>query len=290
MIELKVGDARQRDIARGIARIDQKTMDQLGVSAGRVIEIIGKKTTAAIAWPAYAEDQHKGIIRIDYLIQKSAEAETDGIVAIERAEVKDASHITLTPADMHISVDEDFTSFVKDRLMERPFVEGDRTLVMLLGHPVHFVVTKTDPEGVVKMIYDTELQVESGPASKENLVIGEDALRRALKFMRWEKRDNTVMTRLGDEDLKQIDVLIGIGLFESRSEAVAYLTHEGIAAKREMFEQLSQKFEQISKIRDEAKALLGTSLPVPIPKTCPHCGKQNEQEAEYCNNCGEKLQ
>ncbi|MBS7615024.1 hypothetical protein KEJ18_04760, partial [Candidatus Bathyarchaeota archaeon] len=56
-VSLRVGDAKQRDVARGIARIDQKTMEKLSVSAGDVIEIIGKRRTSAIAWPAYSEDQ-----------------------------------------------------------------------------------------------------------------------------------------------------------------------------------------------------------------------------------------
>ena len=52
-IQLKIGDARQRDVARGIARVDQNTMQKLNISAGDVIEIVGKRTTTAIAWPAY---------------------------------------------------------------------------------------------------------------------------------------------------------------------------------------------------------------------------------------------
>ena len=60
-VQLRVEDARQRDVYRGIARIDQKTMKQLGISAGDVIEIIGKRNTAAIAWPAYSEDQNRDI-------------------------------------------------------------------------------------------------------------------------------------------------------------------------------------------------------------------------------------
>ena len=50
-VQLRVGDAKQRDVGRGIARIDQKAMQKLGISAGDVIEIVGKRTTSAIAWP-----------------------------------------------------------------------------------------------------------------------------------------------------------------------------------------------------------------------------------------------
>jgi hypothetical protein len=41
-VQLRAGDARQRDVGRGIARIDQRTMQKLGISAGDVIEIVAK--------------------------------------------------------------------------------------------------------------------------------------------------------------------------------------------------------------------------------------------------------
>ena len=163
-VQLRVGDAKQRDVARGIARIDQQTMEKLQVSAGDVIEIVGKRRTSAIAWPAYSEDQGRGIIRIDGFTRKNAGVSINEYVTVRRAEVKDATSIVLAPIDMRLNVDEDFTNFVKNRLMERTFVEGDTTLVMMLGHPVQFTVMKTRPHGVVRLTYDTKLQILAEPA------------------------------------------------------------------------------------------------------------------------------
>ncbi|MEM0010095.1 MAG: CDC48 family AAA ATPase [Candidatus Bathyarchaeia archaeon] len=162
-VQLRVGDAKQRDVYRGIARIDQKTMEKIGVSAGDVIEIIGKRRTSAIAWPAYAEDQGKGIIRIDGITRKNAGVSINEYVTVRKTEVVDAVSITLAPVDMRLNVDEDFINFVKNRLLERTFVEGDTTLVMMLGHPVQFIVTKTRPHGVVRLTYDTNLQILPEP-------------------------------------------------------------------------------------------------------------------------------
>ena len=131
-IQLRVGDARQRDVGRGIARIDQRTMQKLGISAGDVIEIANKRTTSAIAWPAYSEDQNREIIRIDGFTRKNAGAAMNEYVAIKPAKVKTALSRTLAPVDMRLNVDEDFTNFVRNRLMERTLVEGDTTLVMML--------------------------------------------------------------------------------------------------------------------------------------------------------------
>ncbi len=163
-VQLRALDSRQRDVARGIARIDQRTMQKLGVSAGDVIEVIGKKKTSAIAWPAYSEDQDRDVIRIDGFIRKNAGVSINEYVVVRKAEVKNAISIMLAPVDMRLNVDEDFTSFVKNRLMERTFVEGDTTLVMMLGHPVQFTVSKTRPHGIVRMTYDTQLQIMTEPA------------------------------------------------------------------------------------------------------------------------------
>ena len=163
-VQLRVKDARQRDVARGIARVDQRTMQGLGVSAGDVIEISGKRTTSAIAWPAYSEDQDQGIIRIDGLTRKNAGVAINEYALVRQARVKDAVSIVLAPVGMRLNVDADFTRFVKNRLMERVFVEGDTTLVMMLGHNIPLTVTKTRPRGVVRMTYETNLQVLGEPA------------------------------------------------------------------------------------------------------------------------------
>jgi transitional endoplasmic reticulum ATPase len=159
-----VGDARQRDVGRGIARIDQKTMQKLGISAGDVVEIVGKRTTSAIAWPAYSEDQNRDMLRIDGFSRKNAGVAINEYVVVRPAKVKTALSLTLAPADMRLNVDEDFTNFVRNRLMERTLVEGDTTLVMMLGHAIPFMVTKTRPHGIIKVTSETRLSILNEPA------------------------------------------------------------------------------------------------------------------------------
>lgn len=163
-VQLRVGDARQRDVGRGIARVDQRTMQKLGISAGDVIEIVNKRTTSAIAWPAYSEDQNKDIIRIDGFTRKNAGVALNEYVIVRPAKVKPALSITLAPVDMRLNVDDDFTNFVKNRLMERTLVEGDTTLVMMLGHAIPFTVSKTRPHGIVKVTAETRLTILNEPA------------------------------------------------------------------------------------------------------------------------------
>jgi transitional endoplasmic reticulum ATPase len=139
-------------------------MQKLGISAGDVIEILNKRTTSAIAWPAYSEDQNRDIIRIDGFTRKNCGVAINEYVVVRPAKVKTALSLTLAPVDMRLNVDEDFTNFVKNRLMERTLVEGDTTLVMMLGHAIPFTVSKTRPHGIIKVTTETRLTILNEPA------------------------------------------------------------------------------------------------------------------------------
>ena len=163
-VQLKVAEAKQqRDVGRSIARVDAETMKALGVTVGDVIEIIGKKSTAAKAWPAYPEDQGRSLIRIDGFIRKNGGVSINEFVSVRKAEAEFATSIKLAPVDIRISVDSDFVRFVKDRLIDRPCTRGDTLLIMMLGHSVPFMVVNTRPNGIVKISPTTDITILSEP-------------------------------------------------------------------------------------------------------------------------------
>jgi len=166
-LQLKVDEARQRDVARGKARISNEAMQALGISAGDIVEIKGKRATAAVAWPAYPEDQDKAIIRIDGLIRRNAGAALNEYVAVRKTDVKTCQSVTLAPLDMRLNVDDDFMNFVKSRLTEMPIVEGDTLFLTILGSAIPLTVVRTRPHGIVKIVDTTSLQVMSEPAAEK---------------------------------------------------------------------------------------------------------------------------
>jgi hypothetical protein len=68
-----------------------------------------------------------------------------------------------------------------------------------------------------------------------------------------KRRDNIVMTRLWNSDLRIVDALIALEIFKSRSEAVAFLTHEGILAKNEVVTTILPAIEQIEEIKRQTR-------------------------------------
>ena len=101
-VKLQVASARPEDVGRGIARLDQTALQELGIREGEIIEIVGKRTTAAIAVPPYQEDAGLRIIRLDGFERANADIGIGDQVEIRVAEVKPARKIQLAPAQRNI--------------------------------------------------------------------------------------------------------------------------------------------------------------------------------------------
>ena len=164
---MRVADARQRDVGHGKVRIENDTIQKLGMTAGDFVEIHGKKMTVAVAWPAYAEDQGQEIVRMDGLIRRNAGVALNEYVNVRKADVKGAEAIVFAPTDVRLSVDEEFVRFVKRRFMDMPFIEGDMTLLSIFGSTVPLMVAKTRPHGPVKITETAQVQVLSEPTPQK---------------------------------------------------------------------------------------------------------------------------
>jgi len=71
-----------------------------------------------------------------------------------------------------------------------------------------------------------------------------------------EGRGNVVMTRLNDDDLKQIDALVEVEVFKSRSEAAAFFIREGIQARKDLFQKVMPTVDKIRDLKEQAKKSL----------------------------------
>ena len=71
-----------------------------------------------------------------------------------------------------------------------------------------------------------------------------------------EGRSNVVMTRLNDDDLKQIDALVEVEVFKSRSEAAAFFIKEGMQACDALFQKVMPTVDKIRELKEQAKKSL----------------------------------
>jgi len=172
-IILKVAEAEHRDIGRFIVRIDAMSMEKLGVRTGDIIQIKGKRMTAAIAWPAYQGDKGHEIIRMDGRIRRNAGVSLSEKVSVSRANEEPAKSITLAPTSVPIRPEPRFEEFVKRKLLNCPVTMQDTVFIPILGRAIPFKVTSIKPPGTVVVQHSTVLAIAEKPTGD---VVGASAV------------------------------------------------------------------------------------------------------------------
>lgn len=183
-IKLKVAEATQEDVGKGIVRIDPAYRDKIGVGEYGVLEIEGGRVTSALVINANAADAGLDIIRMDGLIRANAKISIGDYVEVKKAEWKEAISVTLAPVSkgMHISASSNILASVfRNRTVSKgDFIstthfrrskEGPSRSMMFedmfsdifdfsfgLGE-IKMQVISTTPKGIVKITEMTELQL-----------------------------------------------------------------------------------------------------------------------------------
>ena len=186
-LHLQVDESKPRDIGKKRARISPDAMDYLHVAPGDVIEIVGKKTSSAIVWPVDEDEKNPDIINIDGQMRKNVGVSLNDAVQVKKVETKTAKTVVLMPINDVVTVDKEFTDFVKNRLKGLPLSDDDEISVMILGNSMEFKISKIMPKGVVKINRSSNLTIlDETPSDRKVHITYEEVggLRTVIKSMR----------------------------------------------------------------------------------------------------------
>jgi transitional endoplasmic reticulum ATPase len=223
-ILLKVAKAYPNDSARGIARLDPNALLTLRLSPGDIIEIEGKRSTAAKVWRADRQDWSQDYIRIDGFIRQNAGVGIGDRVKIRKAKYSDALRIILAPpSGSQMQYGEEAADLIRRQTIKRPIVSGDILPIMSSGsHPfvgrmeaVPLVVTGTEPAGVVVICERTEIVLLEKPAkgvssvkatgtTYENVGGLRDEVQRVREMIELPMKHPEVFQKLGIEPPKGV--------------------------------------------------------------------------------------
>jgi transitional endoplasmic reticulum ATPase len=185
-IELRVAEALQQDVGKGIIRMDNELLAEMDVEPGDIVEIIGKRTTGAIVGHAYPADIGLEIVRMDGLTRSNAGTSIGETVTIRHAKIRIARKVTLAPATKGLRIMAS-GDIIKRNIMGRAAARGDilslisprrtretfrefpggekvfreffeSTTPFSLGE-IKFSVVSTNPAGIVRINDVTEIEV-----------------------------------------------------------------------------------------------------------------------------------
>ncbi len=189
---VQVANLPPADSGRGVARLPVKLMSELGLAEGDVIEIVGKRSTAARAIGPYGDDAGLDIVRLDGLQRSNAGVGSGDFVEIHKAVSKPATRVAFAPTQPNVRL-QGSTDALQRSFQGRPFTQGDTVATaghqrvnadmpehirQLLNAPafalqeVRLTVVSTTPRGIVHI--DANTVVELMPEAR-----GDEGERRA---------------------------------------------------------------------------------------------------------------
>ena len=166
-IILKVETAYVRsEVGLGRVRLDPKSRAALNVDVGDLVEIVGKRSTAAKVFKA---DKGENVIYMDGLSRECAGVGVGDSVRVIPREKIPAVRVTLAPdiprGKLKIQGDKEKT--IQEGLNGRPVMTGDKADIPNLslgGTFARYSVINTVPAGVVYITEATELDILDAPA------------------------------------------------------------------------------------------------------------------------------
>lgn len=71
-----------------------------------------------------------------------------------------------------------------------------------------------------------------------------------------QARMNAITVQVDDDTQRKVDSLVEAGIFKNRSESAAYLIHEGIKARAEVFSAIDARLAEIERMRSNLRELI----------------------------------
>ncbi|MBI4044908.1 MAG: AAA family ATPase [Candidatus Diapherotrites archaeon] len=166
-VVLRVEEPDPSHVGRNIITLDKRTKEELGVTSGDIVEIEGTKKTAAVIWPARAEDEGKAIIRMDNLIRHNAGTGLGEKVTIRRAIYAEAKRVVLAPTQEVRIIASGYDRILKKNFIGRPLAKGDNVWISVFGSGFVYKVVETAPKGIVKITDFTQFILREEPVKDE---------------------------------------------------------------------------------------------------------------------------
>ena len=211
-IELKVAEALQNDVGRGLVRIDSKARKELDVNTGDIVELKGKRSTAALVWQAHPQDEGLSLIRMDGYLRQNTGVGLGDKITVKKAELKEAKKVVLAPTQP-MKYSPGFDQYVKKKMVGRAINRGDTIFIGVFGTSFPLVAALVQPAGIVMINENTELVLKEAPEKEVAQVssityddIGglKDELQKIREMVELPLRHPELFERLGIEAPKGV--------------------------------------------------------------------------------------
>ncbi len=143
-ITLKIAEASQRHVGKGIAVVDPKVVEDNNWETGEILELVGNRKSHVKLWPGSVEDYGTGTIKIDGIMRQNIGAGIGEKISVKKVNAVNADQVTLSPVEKLSA--EGLQEYMQANYIGYVLTTGD-TLVATtqLGGKTQLIVTNTTP-------------------------------------------------------------------------------------------------------------------------------------------------
>jgi transitional endoplasmic reticulum ATPase len=165
-LQLQIIEGLNKDVGRGVVRLDPAHLERLGLEVGDAVELIGEASTVARTLPLHREHRGRDCIQMDGILRQNTGASLGDTIEVAPTTLQPAGEVVLEPVSQIPSDrDLDYLGSLVDGV---PVRRGDRMRVTLFANKwIDFQVEQTTPGGGVIINPTTELLVQEPDEGEE---------------------------------------------------------------------------------------------------------------------------
>ena len=143
-ITLKIAEAAQRHVGKGIAVVDPKIVEDNGWETGQILELVGNRKSHVKLWSGSTPDYGTGIIKIDGITRHNIGAGIGEKITVKTVDAEEAEQIILSPIEK--LGEEGLQEYMQTYYMGHVLTSGDTLIVTTqMGGKTQLVVSNTKP-------------------------------------------------------------------------------------------------------------------------------------------------
>lgn len=169
-IILKIAEASQRHVGKGIAVVDPKIVEDNNWETGNILELVGNRKSHTKLWPGSAEQYGTGIIKIDGTTRQNIGSGIGEKISVKKVDAQQATQVTVSPIEKLSA--EGLQEYMQANYIGHVLTIGDTLIVTTqLGGKTQLVITSAAPSGKpVVVTEETEFKLGSMTKAVDNSV------------------------------------------------------------------------------------------------------------------------
>lgn len=169
-ITLRIAEASQRHVGKGIAVVDPKVVEDNNWETGEILELVGNRKSHVKLWPGSVQDHRTGVIKIDGITRHNIGGGIGEKISVKRVDAAQAEQVTLSPIEKLSA--EGLQEYMQANYIGYVLTTGDTLIVTTqLGGKTQLVVTSTTPSTKPVIVTErTEFKLGSMTKAIDNSV------------------------------------------------------------------------------------------------------------------------